>query len=33
MQSLANPTRFLRIANAALPYVWGLALALLAIGA
>jgi heme exporter protein C len=32
MQSLANPTRFLRIANAALPYVWGLALALLAIG-
>ncbi len=32
MQYLANPTRFLRIANAVLPYVWSIALALLAVG-
>ena len=32
MQYLANPARFLRIANAVLPYVWSIALVLLAVG-
>ena len=32
MQYLANPTRFLRIANAVLPYVWALRSSLLAVG-
>ncbi len=32
MQFLANPTRFLKLANAVLPTVWGLTIALLIIG-
>ena len=32
MQYLANPTRFLKIANAVLPYVWAITLALFAVG-
>lgn len=32
MQKFANPTRFLKIANASLPYVWVLSLLLLAVG-
>jgi heme exporter protein C len=32
MQKLANPTRFLKIANAALPYIWGATLLLFAVG-
>ena len=32
MQKLANPTRFLKIANAALPYIWGATLVLFAVG-
>ncbi len=32
MQKLANPTRFLKIANAALPYIWGVTLLLFAVG-
>ncbi|WP_373505372.1 heme ABC transporter permease [Aestuariivirga sp.] len=32
MQYLANPTRFLRLANAVLPYVWAITLGLFAIG-
>jgi heme exporter protein C len=32
MQQFANPTRFLKIANAVLPYVWAITLALLALG-
>ena len=32
MQFLANPTRFLKIANAVLPYVWAITVALFAIG-
>lgn len=32
MQYLANPTQFLKVANAVLPYVWGITVALFAIG-
>jgi heme exporter protein C len=32
MQYLANPTRFLKIANAVLPYVWAVTIALFAVG-
>jgi heme exporter protein C len=32
MQYLANPTRFLRIANAVLPYVWAITIGLFAVG-
>jgi heme exporter protein C len=32
MQYLANPTRFLRLANAVLPYVWAITIGLFAIG-
>ena len=32
MQYLANPARFLKIANAVLPYVWAITIALFAIG-
>ncbi|MFL5260550.1 MAG: heme ABC transporter permease [Hyphomicrobiales bacterium] len=32
MQQLANPARFVRLANAVLPYAWGLTAALLAVG-
>jgi heme exporter protein C len=32
MQQLANPTRFVRLANAVLPYAWGLTAALFAAG-
>ena len=32
MQYLANPNQFLRLANAALPYVWAVTVALFAIG-
>ncbi len=32
MQQFANPTRFLKIANAALPYVWAITALLFAIG-
>ena len=32
MQFLANPTRFLKIANAVLPYVWVITLGLFAVG-
>jgi heme exporter protein C len=32
MQQFANPTRFLKIANAVLPYVWAITIVLLAIG-
>jgi heme exporter protein C len=32
MQYLANPTRFLKIANAVLPYVWAITIGLFAIG-
>jgi heme exporter protein C len=32
MQYLANPTRFVRLANAALPYVWTATVALFAVG-
>jgi len=32
MQFLANPTRFLKIANAVLPYVWAITIALFAVG-
>jgi heme exporter protein C len=32
MQQLANPARFVRLANAVLPYAWGLTAALFAVG-
>ena len=32
MQFLANPTRFLKIANAVLPTVWAITIALFAVG-
>ncbi len=32
MQYLANPTRFLKLANAVLPFVWAIAVALLILG-
>ncbi len=32
MQQFANPTRFLKLANAALPYIWIITLALFAVG-
>ncbi len=32
MQYLANPTRFLKLANAVLPYVWVITIGLLAVG-
>ena len=32
MQQFANPTRFLRLANRALPYIWALTIILFAIG-
>jgi heme exporter protein C len=32
MQYLANPTRFLRLANAVLPYVWAITIGLFAVG-
>ena len=32
MQFLANPTRFLKIANAVLPYVWAITIVLFAVG-
>ena len=32
MQQFANPTRFLKLANALLPYVWAITIALFAVG-
>src|SRR6185436_11057090 len=32
MQQFANPTRFLAIANKALPYIWGATISLFAVG-